>query len=189
MADLALIVEDGSCVENANTFIDAAYLDEFACKQLDGKAIQEKLNALDPDDLARILFAAMEELKCMNFCGTVLCDLPFPRDNCEWLSTIVPSAIKQAQAILAIQFCNQLNSGSAASASGGVILKSMKIKDNSFTFLNGAKVNFGENGECSPEITEAGDQTNSRTDKLNCILAPFLRKKVMKIASLKICNG
>lgn len=185
-----LVIEDGSCVDGANTFIDAVFLKEFACLQLDGQALEQKLNDLSDDDIKRILYAAMRELKCIDFCGTQKAesDLPFPRENCSYSDTWIPNDIKEAQALLAIRLCEQLGSASTTSGSGGVILKSMKIKDNSFVFKNGAIVNGLSGENCEPQIEDCGSQAPQRSDRLECLIGKFKRKPKIGIQSLRICH-
>lgn len=185
-----VIIENGSCVDQANSFVTFAELLAFACLQLDGADLETKLSALDEDGKKRILFAAMEDLKCMDFCGHVMCDLPFPRGGCEYSDVIVPKAIKQAQMMIAINKCHEmaaLSSGSGG-ATGGVVLDSLKIKDNTLKFKNGAMIELDADG-CSPKITEVGETvTTSNTDKIDCLLLPYLRGKVRRVRSAKFCT-
>lgn len=190
MANLPdLVVEDGTCVDGANTFVTIDELKDFACLQLNGANLLAKIEALSEDDQKRILLAAMEKICCENFCGNQKCDLPFPRTGCQWSDLVVPAAIKKVQMLWAIELCAQVGSGSTSAATGGVVVKSMKIKDNSFTFKDGALVTFGDD-ECSPQISEVGETATALTsdDKISCLLAPFRRKKVNKVGSLRICR-
>lgn len=182
-----LVIEDGSCVDGANSFVSIGDLKAFACVQLNGAALTTKLEGMDNDDLSRMLFAAMEDLACRPFCGAVKCDLPFPRSGCNWSDLTIPANIKKAQMLIALDLCNSIGSQSA-NTGDGVIVKSMKVKDDSFTFLNGARMTFDGDG-CSPTITEAGEATtSSTTSKIDCLLAPFLKKKTMKVGRLKMCT-
>lgn len=101
-----LIVEDGSGVENANTYIDEAYLTTYASDR--GLSVPTTTQAQQ-----QAIIAAMDYLTYFTdqWAGTRTADaqaLPWPResvyiDNVEQASDAIPEDLKKAQAQLVVE--------------------------------------------------------------------------------------
>lgn len=101
---MTLIVEDGTQVANANSYIDDSYIESFL-------SVRGLLSTtLDTDEKRKSMaLRAMDFLNTQDYCGNRVSDnqsLPFPReninlsDNRKLEPNVIPSELKQAQAWL-----------------------------------------------------------------------------------------
>lgn len=98
---MALIVEDGTNVLNANSYIDDSYIESFLNSR---GLLSETLDTTDKRESKAL--RAMDSLNVLNYCGSRVFDdqsLPFPRknitlsDNRKLDSDVIPKELKQAQ--------------------------------------------------------------------------------------------
>lgn len=137
---ITLIVEDGSGVENANSYIDAAYMSQYA--ELQGSS--DWCNNTDQQTLALVQASQFIDLRySARFCGELVHEdqgLLFPR-IVNGVNSGIPKSLKNAVASLALQYLQDggldLNANADASVKAesislgnGAIVESKTYYDN-----------------------------------------------------------
>lgn len=108
---MVLIVEDGSIVAGANSYVDATFIRAYA----DARGFD--ISAVSDIDLEAFAIMAMDHIEAKSYQGCrVQCDQPlsFPRtgvwvDNCELPSDSIPLNLKNAQCQLVVEIDGGLN--------------------------------------------------------------------------------